>query len=786
MLFCFRLAIFLGAGLLFLIQPMFAKMVLPVLGGSPAVWNTCMLFFQGLLLAGYAYVHVGRQMLGERAQIVVHMLILMAALFVPSLYLSKEWTPPDSDTPIFWLLGILFIVVGAPFFAVSATGPLLQQWFASTRHQRAGNPYFLYVASNAGSIIALLAYPFLIERILAVENQTRLWKYTYIAFVVSMGICVIFVFKDRKSKLATAPTTEDENQSREGTVSNADVGAVKTVTWWDRLFWIGLAFVPSSWMLGVTTFLTTDISPMPILWIIPLSIYLLTFIIAFSDQPILSSDWMLRLFPVSMLILVATSIFKGGFLIMGFHLVIFFFGAMMCHFELAKRKPDAKRLTEFYFWISLGGLLGGIFNGLVAPLMFSWVLEYPLTLMLACVLCPTFAPKLAAENSASGQSKLQSTPNRSSEKPRKSPGKKKKQRREMPVTNSTDPDDLQRKLKLGTFVIFILTLAILANTLPFEGTSILAITTMLGLAGMCLCFFLNRPVLFALPLGLVLIIAKLEPIQPGETVIFTSRGFFGVNRVVEGPLGAQKRLYHGTTVHGIQGTDPQRPDLHLKPMSYYHETGPLGMIFRDVQQDRPFRQVGIVGLGAGTAAYYCRPGQHFTFFEIDPIVKRIAEDPKFFTFLEACGKENYDIFLGDGRLKLAQQPDGQFDLLVFDAFSSDAIPIHLITKEAIKLYLTKLTDDGLMAFHISNKYFDLEPILGDIAHELKLDSIVCHDILISDEEMDEGKAAASYVVLARDLSTNPLNKRDNWRQAARSRRKHVWTDDFSNVFDALK
>ncbi|MEC9093479.1 MAG: fused MFS/spermidine synthase [Planctomycetota bacterium] len=759
MLFSFRLAIFLGAGLLFLIQPLFAKMVLPMLGGSPGVWNVCMLFFQGMLLAGYAYAHLSHRFLGGKGQVLLHLFVLTAVLFLPPIAMSHQWSPPEKETPIFWLLALLFSVVGAPFFAVSATSPLLQQWFAQTQHQRSTNPYFLYSASNAGSIVALLAYPFLIERILAVDSQAYLWRGIYIGFFVSMVVCAFLVLKSKGSLVRPDRET-----------LGAEEDAV--VNWKQRSLWISLAFVPSSWMLGVTSFLTTDISPIPILWIIPLSLYLITFIIAFADRPILSRDWLLRLFPIAMLILVATTLFKGGMLLMGLHLVFFFLGAMSCHFELARQKPKAHHLTEFYFWIAVGGLLGGVFNGLLAPMVFPWILEYPITLMIACMLCPTFEPN--------AQARSQLFPLPSNGNPQ---GKKKKRKNK---TNENWHDPLASKIKLGTFVFFVLALALLANTLEFQGTVVLVLTTIIGLAALCICFFLNRPVWFALPLGVVLIVAKLEPPQSGEKVLYTGRGFFGVNRVVAGPQGSQIRLYHGATVHGIQNAAPGRPEIHDQPTSYYHRTGPLGMIFQQAQKIKPLEHVGIVGLGAGTAVTYLQSGQRFTFFEIDAIVKQIAENPDYFSFLQKAGAENYDIVLGDGRLKISQEKIGSFDMLVFDAFSSDAIPIHLLTKQAVELYASKLSDDGLMAFHISNLHFDLEPILGDIAFSLGFETVTCHDREISDDEMMEGKAAASYVVIAKDLDRSGLSNHVKWKRTRRTQHGQPWTDDFSNVFDAFK
>lgn len=775
MLLMFRSAIFLGAGLLFLIQPMFAKMVLPLLGGSSAVWNTCMLFFQGMLLAGYLYAHLSRRFLGTRGQVFLHLMLLIGIALIPSLMISDRWDPPENETPIFWLLGLLFMVVGGPFFVVSATSPLLQAWFAEADHQRASSPYFLYSASNAGSITALLAFPFVLERVLSVDSQILFWKFGYYLFACLMIGCGLMTLKRPGTEFPASP----------GEPSPASASASGPITWQKRGLWILLAFVPSSWMLGVTSFLTTDLAPMPILWIIPLSIYLVTFIVAFSDRPLVSRLWVYRLFPVSMLILVATTIFRGGLPLIGIHLLVYLIGAMACHFELASRKPDSAHLTEFYLWISVGGLLGGLFNGLIAPLVFPWILEYPIALMLACVCCMTFS--LVSDHSRRSDSPLRSRDSQASRnmESRKSAKRKRKTESvsEPEFQNERDP---ARTIRLGLFVLFALMMAIMANLLEFQGTVALILTTIAALIAMTLLYFLDRPGWFAIPLGIALILAKLEPPQPGERVLFTGRSYFGVNRVVEGPQGFQKRLYHGTTVHGIQSTNPERPELNLQPMSYYHPTGPLGMAFEFGQRKKEFRNVGVVGLGAGTAASYHRTGQSFDFFEIDPIVKQIAENPDYFTFLQACGGENYRIVLGDGRRKLALEPDQKYDFLVFDAFSSDAIPIHLLTKEAVAMYAGKLSPDGFMAFHISNLHFDLEPILGDIAAELDLESITCHDRDLTEEEMIEGKAAASYVIICPDLDRTGLQNHPQWNQTRRSGRQGCWTDDFSNVLDALK
>lgn len=722
----YRLTIFLGATLLFLVQPMFARMVLPLLGGSPAVWNTCMLFFQAVLLAGYAYAHASVHWLGPRRQAILHIIVLAAVLLLPAIAVPDGWKPPGEGTPVFWLLGLLTVSVGGPFFVLSATSPLLQKWFADCEHTQSKDPYFLYAASNAGSMLALLSYPFIIERLWRLDEQSSAWRIGYAVFAVLMAACAALMWKSRSTQVSDQPAP-----------------TAGPVSWQRRLRWTALALVPSSWMLSVTTFLTTDLTPMPLLWIIPLALYLLTFIFAFAVKPPIPHAWMTRLFPWTVLLLAVSLIFRDAGQIMLLHLFAFFVGAMVCHGELAADRPDTGRLTEFYLWLSVGGFLGGLFNGLIAPILFRWVLEYPLTIALACWLQPA-----------------------------------------LPTAKDDDSAAADRRWLLGLLAAFAAIVGLMSRSMNFNGTVALATTVLVG-GGAALAFCcLNRPRWFAAAIAVIMLVEKLEPPFSGET-LFVDRGYFGVHRVVRSH-GRIYQLVHGVTVHGIQNRDPERPSLQRQPMAYYHRSGPLGQIFDQLGQTGRVQKVAIVGLGAGAAACYCEDDQHFTFYEIDPIVKHIAETPEYFTHLSDLGRDHYSIVLGDGRLKL-EESEEPYDLIVFDAFSSDAIPMHLLTREAFAVYLSKLSEHGVLAFHISNLHLNLTPVLADLAADAGLVCCVCEDLLVTDEQSRQGKTPSTYVTIARateDLAG--LDQRSGWTIAPRSDSGVPWTDDFSNVLDVLK
>lgn len=725
----FSITLFVSAALLFTVQPMVGKMLLPLLGGTPAVWNTCMLFFQAALLVGYAYAHGSCRWLGVRRQAAVHVVLLLLPLFVLPIALAAGQNPPGDRSPIPWLLAQLAVAVGAPFAVVSTTAPLLQRWFAGTGHAQGRDPYFLYVASNAGSLLALLAYPVVLEPALRVSQQSWAWAGAYGVFVALVLSCAIVVWRTK-----TAGEIDASNPV------NADAAAVPggievAPTLTRRLWWIFLAFVPSSLMLGVTTYITTDIAAVPLLWVLPLALYLLSFVVVFARRPVVSPRSMGRLLPFVLLPLTFTMVLAwkpGTWILVVLHLIVFFIAALACHGRLAQSRPPAQHLTEFYFWMSVGGVLGGIFNALVAPAVFPIVLEYPLAMALACCAVPG----------------------------------------EFPSRQDRRRAWLDFLLPIVGGAIWAAWVATELRRPVFGPFAFVAVPTLA-----CL-IFCKRPIRLALAVGILVTgeayLSHFLPIAP----LCLQRDFFGVKRVVSTPNGAQHKLYHGGTLHGSQYTDPVRSRL---PLTYYYPSGPVGDVFRSLAQRQSQGRVAVIGLGAGSVAFYARPGQHFTFYEIDPAVARIAEDPRYFTFLQQCAGE-YDIVLGDGRLTLTQSPDGCYDLILLDAFSSDAIPTHLLTIEAIELYLRKLAPEGWIVFHFSNASLDVGPVLANLAGQAGLTCIYRED-----RTSNEDKAKSQYAAMARrpgELAT--LANQAGWEPLPPKPGKGVWTDQYSNLLGLVK
>jgi hypothetical protein len=636
----FAVTLFVGACLLFLVQPMVSKMMLPHLGGSPNVWNTCMCFFQAMLLLGYAYAHWLVTRFGGLAQAAIHAAILgLAALFLP--FDLTTQLPPAEGSPVPWLIARLATTVGPPFFAISATAPLLQRWFSRTDHPAAGDPYFLYAASNAGSLLALLAYPLIVEPALPLWQQSRDWSFGL--GVLAFGIALCWV--GYRSRLVAAPVV-------------AEAAPRPAVA--DRLRWVAYAFVPSSLLLAVTAYITTDLASAPLFWVVPLALYLATFIVAFSRRPWLSHTLMLRLQPLLIIPVVILSVGLHSVWLLLLHLACFFVIAMVCHGELARSRPNARDLTEFYLWISLGGVLGGLFDALLAPLLFPDIWEYPLMLVAACAIRPA--------GMADGKAAWRG-------------------------------DVLLPALLLAGLLALLL-LGDLPTWLVFAASAIAAVV---------LVKFSERRWRFALGVGACLLFMQL--LSSGETLA-TTRSFFGVNRVRLMEDGAVRVLQHGTTVHGVEST---RPGTATTPLGYYNREGPFGRFFAAIAA-RGVSRVGVVGLGTGGLACYARSGQSWTFHEIDPAVENLARDERFFHFLGACGNQPR-IVLGDARLTLGEVPDHGYDLIVIDAFSSDSIPLHLLTREALALYLRKLAAGGVVLFHISNRYLDLAPVVAALAKD---------------------------------------------------------------------
>jgi hypothetical protein len=750
----FTAALFVSAFLLFLVQPMQARMVLPLLGGSPAVWNTCMVFFQAMLLCGYAYAHLLPSWFGTRWHAVLHLGVLATAALVLPIARPVDWVPPVEWTPVFWLLGLLLVTVGLPFFCLATSAPLLQRWFTATGHPTAHDPYFLYAASNLGSVVALLSYPAVVEPLFALASQSLLWAVGYGVFFVLTAGCAIAVWLAPSNTAAVADVP----------VPPAPAPVAKPVTWLRRLRWVLLAFVPSSFMLSVSTYLTTDVAPIPLLWVLPLAVYLLTFVLVFARRPPIPHGLVLRWMPLVIivaLVLLLSEATEPLPLLLVLHLLTLYWVCMVCHGELARDRPPGRQLTEFYLLLSLGGVVGGLFNALVAPVIFWAITEYPLVLVLACVLRPrrTPAPK-SAPAPAMKTRKAKAVPRPTS------------------ATNALLVLDVALPVLLGCVTV--------ALVLGFQSMHLdpgpVSVAAMFAVP-LVFCYVLkDRPIRFALGVAAILLASGLYYGVRGKSE-FAARSFFGAHRVTEDPLLHMRDLFQGTTLHGRQNLHRPR-----EPLTYYHRTGPIGQVFRAFGVDSNVNRVAVIGLGCGTLSCFAEPGQEWTFYEIDPVVVDIASKSDLFTYFDECERATGlrpQIELGDGRLTLARA-NAKYDVLVIDAFSSDSIPLHLLTREALAIYLQHLSDDGVLAFHVSNTYVDLEPVLGDLAADAQ-PPLICLGQSYSTSPYEEaaGCIPSDWVVIVRQEAVRAKLKGD-WHQVEKRPGVRVWTDDYTNLLSAWR
>jgi hypothetical protein len=723
----YSVTLFVSAILLFSVQPLFAKMVLPLLGGAPAVWNTCLVFFQIVLLGGYAYSHLLSSRLRLPAQMLLHFVLILGGCFVLPLALRSSGAPPVSDNPIPWLLTTLTLSLGLPFFIVSGTAPLLQRWFSLTHHRLAGDPYFLYAASNAGSLVALVAYPAVIEPLLRVSMQRTLWTAGYALLLLLMLACALAARRYERTAPASSPDPDGNGETR------------PPLELRDRLRWIGLAAAPSSLMIGVTTHLTSDISPIPLLWVLPLALYVTSFVLVFARRPPLPHWLMVRALPIIVLPLVAVMLMGSTrplWLIVGLHLLGFFVIAMVCHGALAGSRPATRHLTEFYLWISVGGAVGGLLTAIVAPLVFPTLLEYRLALVLSCLLTPRIAKGPAP----------------------------------------TRWVDIALPVALGVLVVLL-------DRVTPSRDSLAAMLVIVGLPAIACFAFRRSPLRFALGLAVLFFVTPRALDIEGKTGIYHDRSFFGVYRVADVQDKRLRALYHGTTIHGAQ--NKEGPD-RLEPLLYFHRAGPAGAIFGAMDGARPAAGVAIIGLGTGSLACYAKPGQPVTFYEIDPTVLKIARDAHLFTFLRDCSPST-TVVLGDGRLAIAAAVDKSYHLVIVDAFSSDAIPMHLLTREAIALYMAKLTDDGILGLHISNRYLDLGPVVAALARDLGLIAYGRDDLDIGAADEARGRVSSQWAVVARRPSAlSQLVSDRRWRRLVVDTSVRAWTDDFSNIVTRLR
>jgi len=729
MLFFYTLAIFASATLLFVVQPMFARMILPHLGGAPSVWNTAMMFYQAMLLGGYLWAHLSTQWLGVRRQAVVQLLLIAtASLFLP-LGIPRGWEAPEAD-PTWPLVALMFGTLGAPFFVISSTSPVVQRWFASTGHPASSDPYFLYAVSNVGSLLALLAYPLLIEPFVGLSAQSRLWAAGFAVLAVAMAGCYIFLYRADQTLLDPAMEVRGDASSRASPLS-----------WRRRGRWVALAFAPSSLMLSVTTYLSSEVASAPLLWTMPLALYLLSFALVFARRRPVPHALALRVFPGAVVVLTLALVNKASnpfVLVVLIHLAVFFVAAMACHGELAEERPEPRLLTEFYVWMSVGGALGGMFNALCAPLAFDSLVEYPLVLVLACAL-------------------VVRTLNPSTEK-------------------KARWLDFLQPMALGGFAAVLSLLG--PRWLDHEGSIVHAL--ILG-PPVILCFFLSENrIRFACGVAAVIGATSLYPGIAGKP-LFAERSFYGAHRVTVSPNGRFYYLMHGSTVHGKQLV--QREDWPT-PLSYYYPSGPAGEFF--VRFHRQLRgPVGVIGMGAGSLASYGKKGEQWTFFEIDPVVAKLATASEFFDFVEKS-KADVRIVQGDGRVRLGREAEGSFQLLVVDAFSSDVIPLHLLTKEAFAVYSDKLEEHGMILFHVSNRNFDFKPRIADLALDAGMVCYVREGLRLMPDELWGGMDPSEWMLIAKsEDAVEPIREVATWNRISEASGRALWTDDRSSILEVL-
>ena len=726
----FATTLFLTSGLLFAVEPLVVKALLPLLGGGAVVWTTAVAFFQVALVAGYLYAHVAARKLGTRRNVWLHVALLAAVAWLFPLRAPTAWTAPQAHQAL-WLFARLSATIGPLFVLLAATAPLLQSWLASSGHRSARDPYFLYAASNAGSLLALSAYPIAVEPFVGLARQRHLWSAGLALAVACLAACAV-------ATRLRGGRAEGGEQAAPPPGDGA--GAVG---WRTRARWLALAAVPSSLLLSVTTYVTTDLVGVPLLWVIPLALYLVTFILAFSARQGLPARRMLWLQPL-LLVPLAAEMFVttvgGALVLLPIHLTVFFVTALCCHQTLAASRPRADRSTEFLLWIAVGGALGGLFNVFVAPVLFRSVVEYPLGLVAAALLRPAVV----------------------------------------------DPSDERRERRRDVALPFALA-ALLAGgiwllrqtsggmTARGEGV---ALAVLLAAAGCAVYAFRARARRFGLGLAAMMASGALYA-QGATEVVLRARSFYTVHKVERnGP--SMLTLKNGNTIHGGQDLSPAR---RREPLMYYGRGSPIGDVMTAFA-NRPQRaRVGVVGLGVGTLAAYAAPGERWTFYEIDPVVVELARDAGLFSYL-ADSRGRMDVVLGDGRRSLAAAPDGTFGLLVFDAFSSDAVPAHLLTHEAIALYQRKLAPGGLLAFHLSNQYLTLRPIVaGGAAAEGLV--VLTRSGGVTQAEAAAGLSASEWVVAARALQDlAPLAADPGWHPLSGDGARG-WTDDASSLWSAL-
>ncbi len=700
--------ILLSAFLLFMVQPIIARMILPWFGGTSAVWTTCMLFFQGALLLGYLYVDWGVRKLSAQRHTQIHIgLLLLSVLLLPILP-GDRWKPDGSGIPTLQILVLLAVCVGLPYFLLSTTSPLLQSWYVRSKHDAL--PYRLFALSNFGSLVALLGYPLLVEPRMSAWMQGISWSVLYSAFVVLCVVTAVLSLRAHHARGETAPldadiakSTKDTEDAKETKASEKAEEPLVAPTWGLKGLWLTYAAIPSALLLAVTGHLTHDVATVPFLWILPLALYLLTFILCFD-----ADGWYRRgiFFPLLVLSLAGTAwmLNKGT---LAFSLVwavaaysaSFFVLCMVCHGEMVHSKPHPRFLTTFYLMLSVGGAVGGLFVAVISPLLFSDYYEFPILLVVCAIV----------------------------------------------AVISLLRDPASRFFKAW-----------------------------------------RHPVIVAMNLGVVVLcvwsVIKVRKSWEGKLLV--QRNFYGVVRVADhtskkDPEQNYRTLYHGVIRHGEQWLDPKR---HREIVTFYCPNTGVGRAIQHHMKQKKAIKVGVLGLGVGTLAGYARAGDTHRFYEINPDVIALAEQK--FYYLSSARKAGAQVqtVLGDARLSMEREPKQQYDVLAVDCFSSDAIPVHLLTKEAVALYFSHLQKGGILALHISNRFLELEPVVRRIAEALGK----AHYQIETDDDDEDICFGTTWVLLAKDPAVFQQEAFKGSGNPISSKKKaSLWTDSYSSLFEVL-
>lgn len=751
----FAVTIFAGATLFFSCEPIVARMIVPLLGGAPSVWIVCSLMFQTLLLAGYTYAHFAGTRLPVRVQVVMQFVLIGAVFLVMPVAVDEGLVQRvTAGHPTLGLCVVLLRTIGLPFFVLSTSSPLLQRWFAELGEK---DPYHLYAASNAGSFVALLGYPLVLEPLLPVRGQSRALHVGFACYAVLVVVCAVTALRrsvGMRIDQTPAPPQLRTTESSPPVKRNAKPQDEPFQRWRQRVVWVLLSFAPSSLLLGATEYVTTDVASVPLLWVLPLALFLLSFIFAFGKKQIIKPNTFSRgtaLIAAIVTAITLADVTGPASLVIGAHMALLFFASVVCHRGLAERRPHVSRLTEFYLLMSIGGVLGGAFNGLLAPRLFNDLYEYPIAIAMVCL----------------GRASLQRSEGGLSGKP---------------IPWKSVGRDIAMGLAVGLATYGLVKLGA-ARRMDRTGS----FGWMFGVPLVFAFVWSTRPVRYAVAIGGLLLAGMSRGYDLGTTV-WADRGFFGVLKVMRDNENRHHLLVSGNTMHGKQALDPEGA---LVPLAYYHPSGPAGDVLGPLpawsKLELGPRRVGVIGLGIGSLAAYARPADDWTFFEINPAIVVLASER--FTYVKRAEESaEVHIELGDARLRLHEEAQARFDILVLDAFSSDAVPTHLMTREAFRLYRRALRPGGVLLAHISNDHVVLAPVIAALAKDAGMFALDRRDDDLTREQKDAGKARSEWVVLteSRDTVERLSAEHKDWHPLVPPPGQSVWTDDYANVLGALR